>query len=375
MGLAVAPIIALGFSRFAYALLLPPMREALGWNYTRAGGMNTANASGYIVGALSAAWWARRFGIRQAFVVSLAISALVLLLTGTTDDYTVLVLLRAIGGVSTAVAFVVGSSLASRVKPALLPVYFAGVGIGIVLSGLAVPVALAQDRSWRGGWLLLGVLSLLALPPAWLAAKATPEHAHAGTAALSRREIARLGATFGGYFLFGAGYVSYMTFVIALLRARHLAAWVTVAFWLVLGVASVVSTLAWGPLLARVRGGRGLALVSAVALVGTIPVLVAPGAAAAFASAVIFGGSFMAGPTAVTALSRRSLAPHAWTAGIAGLTTAFAAGQSAGPMLSGLLSDGAGRLSTGLWLSPILLAGAALVTLLQPHHEYLPSNT
>jgi predicted MFS family arabinose efflux permease len=377
LGLALAPVVALGFSRFAYALLLPPMRETLGWSFTQAGGMNTANAVGYVVGALSAAWWARLLGIRQAFIGSLGVSALALVLTGTADDYTLLMVLRAVGGLSTAVAFVVGSSLASRVRSTLLPVYFAGVGIGIILSGLAVPAALARGgaAAWRDGWLLLGVASLVALIPAWLAAKAAPDHAHAGSAALSRGEFARLGATFGGYFLFGAGYVSYMTFVIALLRGQRLPGWVMVAFWLVLGIASTLSTLAWGPVLARLRGGRGLALVSAVALAGSLPVLVAPSAAAAFVSAVVFGGSFMAGPTAVTALCRRCLAPGSWTAGIAGLTTAFAAGQGVGPMISGLLSDGAGGLAAGLWSSPILLAGSALVTLLQPHHESHHAST
>ena len=41
-----APVVALGFTRFAYALLLPAMRHELSWNYAAAGGMNTANALG-----------------------------------------------------------------------------------------------------------------------------------------------------------------------------------------------------------------------------------------------------------------------------------------------------------------------------------------
>jgi len=60
LGLALAPVVALGFSRFAYALLLPPMRHDLDWSYTAAGGMNTANAIGYIAGSATAAWWATR---------------------------------------------------------------------------------------------------------------------------------------------------------------------------------------------------------------------------------------------------------------------------------------------------------------------------
>ena len=54
-GLAMAPAVAVGLARFAYALLLPPMRADLGWTYADAGTMNTANAAGYLAGALLAA--------------------------------------------------------------------------------------------------------------------------------------------------------------------------------------------------------------------------------------------------------------------------------------------------------------------------------
>jgi len=234
LGIALAPVIALGFSRFAYALLLPPMRDALGWSFTQAGGMNTANAIGYVIGAATGAWWTKQFSIRVAFIGSLIISSLALLITGTTTNYAVLMALRFVGGVATAVAFVVGSSLAARIRHHLLPVYFAGAGIGIVLSGIVVPVALAANGAvgWRIGWLVLG-----------LAARAVPEHEQGHAAGLSGAAFRKLAATFAAYILFGAGYVSYMTFVIALLRAQQLDAWVMVAFWLVLGMASAVASL------------------------------------------------------------------------------------------------------------------------------------
>jgi len=52
LGLAMGPAVALGLGRFAYALLLPAMRADLGWSYAVAGAMNTANAIGYLIGAL-----------------------------------------------------------------------------------------------------------------------------------------------------------------------------------------------------------------------------------------------------------------------------------------------------------------------------------
>ena len=65
MGLAMGPAVGLGLGRFAYALLLPAMRLDLGWNYAQAGAINTANAAGYLIGALIAAPLAARFGDKR----------------------------------------------------------------------------------------------------------------------------------------------------------------------------------------------------------------------------------------------------------------------------------------------------------------------
>src|SRR5215467_2065705 len=54
MLLAIAPAIGIGICRFAYALVLPDMRDSLGWSYSVAGIMNTINAAGYLAGALGA---------------------------------------------------------------------------------------------------------------------------------------------------------------------------------------------------------------------------------------------------------------------------------------------------------------------------------
>ena len=153
---------------------------------------------------------------------------------------------------------------------------------------------------------------------------------------------------------------------------------VPIAFWIVLGTASAAAIGPWGRHLARARGGNGQAMVYAVTLLGTLPILIHVGPATALVSAVVFGSAFMAGPTAVTAISRHVLRPSGWTAGIAIMTTAFALGQAIGPLVSGILSDGSGGLRAGLWVSPILLAAGAAVAWFQthhPHHSELPEPT
>ncbi|MGX1549321.1 YbfB/YjiJ family MFS transporter [Streptomyces adustus] len=375
LGLAAGPVVALGFTRFAYALLLPSMRSELNWTYAAAGGLNTANALGYIIGAGSAAWWSRRLGAGRSFVLGMIISALALLGSGLSSDFVALSALRFVGGLATAVTFVVGSALASRVhtggrqqrSAALVGVYMAGVGIGVVVSGIVVPSALTAwgASGWHAGWLLMGLLALLAAGPAAWAAKAVPP-APPVSGTQGKSGLSAMAPSFIWYVLFGAGYVSYMTFVIALLHEQGMSTWSTAGFFIVLGAASALATLlVWGRIIGRLRGGMAPALVSAVVLVGVLPVLLFDGLTAAMVSAVVFGAGFMAGPTSITVLARRMLPQHAWTSGIAWLTVAFSVGQAVGPLISGILSDSEGGIAKGLWLSVILLAVSAVVALAQ----------
>jgi len=383
-GLALGPAVVLGLARFAYALLLPSMRAELHWSLTTAGAMNSANALGYLAGALATAGLARRYGARRTFLVGLGVTVASLLLTAATGDTVVLLGLRTVAGASGAVAFIAGAGLvaevaaggAARRTAMLLGIYFAGGGAGIVISGLSVPAVLAvmpSSTGWRWGWVLLGALGAAALVPAWLAARASrepptpPQH--------DRRWPARnFAALLGSYALFGAGYIAYMTFIVDFLHDGGARTGEITAFWAVLGAASILGAFAWVRPIARLRGGRGASMVLTVVAAGAILPLVSRSAPVAMVSAALFGGSFLAVVTSVTAVARQSLRPHHWTPAIAALTVAFAAGQSVGPVLTGVLSEGSAGLRIGLGVSTGLLVAAALIALGQRHLEDRPGT-
>jgi predicted MFS family arabinose efflux permease len=374
LGLSTGAAVALGFSRFAYGLLLPPMRAELGWTYAEAGALNTANGAGYIIGALVAAWTAKRWGTASAFLGGFLISVLVLLLTAATTSFAILCILRTVGGLSTALTFILGAGLAAAICPAqnprrrggLVGLYVAGVSIGLVLAGVAIPIILqGGPQHWPGGWIVLGLLGVAGLPFAWRAASHVPSPIAGSTATLKLGEVRQLAPTFIGYALFGAGYVGYMTFIIALLQRQGGSSQQMIWFWLVLGLVSGISTLLWGRILGSFRNGRGPALVFAMAALGAAPVLIFPGPTANFLSALVFGGSFLAGPTAIAIVAQRQLPASSWTAAISLLTVGFACGQTASPILAGAISDATGSIAAGFWLSPTLLALAACVNLLQ----------
>lgn len=114
ISLALGSAIALGLARFSYGLLLPIMREDLDWSYLVAGTMNTANALGYFIGALSSPFMMRRMSVHQFFIVSAIITGIFLFLSGCTDQTIWLFIYRVMAGIASAWIFVAGGVLISQ---------------------------------------------------------------------------------------------------------------------------------------------------------------------------------------------------------------------------------------------------------------------
>jgi predicted MFS family arabinose efflux permease len=382
-------VVALGFARFAYALLVPPMRADLGWSYADVGALNAANAAGYVAGAVAAAAVGARFGTRRTFLVGLVVTALALLATGGTADFAVLLGLRALAGFSGALSFVLGAGLAAQAsigttrqrQAFLIAVYFGGGGTGMVASSLAVPLVLALGGGWRGGWLALGACACLCLPFAARAVRvigAVP--AAARTTAPAGVDSVRLLPTFVAYVLFGAGYIAYMTFIVAFLRGEAADDATIASFWCALGLCSLAGSFFWGRLFAGLPGGWPMTTVLLVNAAGAVLPLLAASIATTLLSAMLFGATVMAVPSAAAAFVRKTLPEAAWTAVLGRLTVVFGLGQCIGPLLSGALSDASSAgTRTGLLASAGILLVAALAAAFQaeprPHAPPLSGRT
>jgi predicted MFS family arabinose efflux permease len=372
--LALGAAVSLGLARFSYALMLPPMRADLGWSYTVAGAMNTVNALGYLLGALALPRVIARWGAGTALVGGSLAAAALLMLHGLVATDAALYLLRLALGAASAATFVSGGLLAARLASGtsraglVLGLYYGGTGLGIVACALGLPPLLARNGAlaWQPGWWLLGALALAATPVMAAGARAVPAVA-AGSAARQKASLVPLGWALAGYFMFGVGYIAYMTFIVTLLREQQLSTPAIAAFYALLGVGVMGSSFLWAGLLQRARGGGALALLNALLAIATVLPVWLPQAQAAFASGALFGAVFLSVVASTTALVRHNLPSAAWPAGISAFTVVFAAGQIVGPALVGWLADTAGGLRGGLALSAAALAlGAALAARQKP---------
>lgn len=379
LALSLGAAVSLGVTRFAYGLLLPPMRADLQWSYTLAGAMNTANALGYFLGALLTPWLLRRLDGAGVLLLGTWLASLFMGLTGFFTDAAPLLLQRLLAGMASAMLFIAGGLLAARLgaqmpsrNGLLLGVYYGGTGLGIVLSALLVPplldAAAQVPHGWAWAWWVLALAcalasALLAWPARVLRQLQAPVASAADAAAVFRwRDFA---PGLAGYAMFGVGYIGYMTFVVALLREQGVAAGRITVFYALLGAAVVASSRIWAGLLDRYRGGQPQALLNGLlglaifipVVTGYFPMLMVSG--------LMFGGIFLSVVASTTALVRHNLPPSQWAAGISAFTIVFALGQIVGPSVVGWIADGPGGLTRGLAFSAGALWLGALIALRQ----------
>jgi len=370
--LSLGPAVANSFARFAYALLLPAMRDELALSYAQAGALNTANALGYLAGAFMTVRFVTRFGNRRLFCAGMAVTTLAIIGCGLTGDFIAQLALRAVSGVAGAMVFICGAVLASNLFPerpdlssTATAVYFGGAGAGILLCGAGVPALLAAwgDTAWRIGWLAIGAVSLVFAALAIQAARGI--HEPLQPAASDAWPIGAFRPALASYLLFGVGYIAYMTFVVAWMVSHGGSALEVALTWSVLGLATMTAPIVWRVPRSRWRPASVLAATGVVLSVGAGIPLYGTSLAAMILSAFCFGSAMFSVPTAITEIVKASLPRRSWAPAVAFFTFVFSIGQAIGPLFTGWLADVSHSLRAGLAASVALLLAASIVATFQ----------
>jgi MFS family permease len=269
-GLALGVTVTNGFARFAYGLLLPAMKSEMGWTYAQAGWLNTANALGYIGGALLTMLLIRRVPPTRLFAFGVVTTTLALLATGLNPALGWQTGWRIAAGVLGAMSFSTAGTLAAglfqgdtrRNALAIAILFGTGGGLGIVLAGAVLPLML-QARgaaSWPLGWVLIGGASLCCVPLSlWAALQLrTPAQGSQATDH-TPLPLRRMLPEMAGYAGFGLGYIVYLTFLSAWMTEQRASAGFIALVWVVLGTSICLSPFVWRRVLARHASGLPLA--------------------------------------------------------------------------------------------------------------------
>lgn len=331
----------MGIGRFAFTPLMPLMQRDGLLDVTTGTAWAAANYLGYLIGALTASFFGRHpwSGLRIGLVG-------VVLTTGgmawaNASSPWAGGLLRGSAGVFSAWVLVCASAwclplLARTGSAAKAGWVYTGVGIGIAATG--VLVWLGGQQSVPALWMALGLLA--ALSSAYVLLGPSPDVATrnkpGATLAPPETLASGRGCEHVGlvlcYGAFGFGYIIPATYLPTMARQLVSNPLVFGLTWPIFGTAAAISVVLVSRLLAEWPRRTVWAGAQGIMAVGTLLPLLHQNLWVLAASAVLVGGTFMVATMAGLQLGREKM-PANPTPLLAQMTSGFAAGQIAGPLL------------------------------------------
>ncbi|HEY6821508.1 MAG TPA: YbfB/YjiJ family MFS transporter [Burkholderiales bacterium] len=359
-GLA-ALAVAMGIGRFAFTPILPMMQEDRGISVSEGGWLASANYLGYLLGALAAAH--PKLRAHQAIRAGLALISIATLAMAFETHFLGWMLLRFVPGFGSAWVLVYVSvwgleRLAQAGRPGLGGAVFAGVGAGIAGAGVVCLVFSKAHAGSASAWLALGLSAALVsvlLWPVFGPVKPAPALAAPGKSPLRIPEFWRYVFVHGA---FGLGYIIPATFLPVMAKAvMSDPAWFGWA-WPAFGTAAMISTLGAAKLQELIGTRNVWALGNVVMATGSLLPLALPGLTGILLAAICVGGTFMVLTMIGMQEARRAAGDRARLL-MAAMTSAFAAGQIAGPLLVAALAPRQGGFSLALATAALPLLAAA----------------
>ncbi|MBF0193425.1 MAG: YbfB/YjiJ family MFS transporter [Magnetococcales bacterium] len=363
----VINLVSMGIARFAYTPFLPAMLLD-GLSLDAAGMIASVNYVGYLSGAILsimivnvvAQKWLLRFGMLLCLITSF--------LMAYSESVIIWAVVRFFAGVGSALGMVVGSAFVLKIlqkhnEAKKTPIQFAGVGLGIAISGV-VSMLLVSDGDWRLGWISLGVFSLIVTPLAmWIVEhnsdyKIPVEHKIINS---DNKIPPFVWFLFAAYFCEGIGYVVSGTFLPTIINEIAGLKGAGDSIWIVVGLAAAPSCIFWAMVANKLGSAEAIMLALLVQTVGVIIPVFSDSAFLNLVGAFLYGGTFL-GIVSMT-LSFGGRLGDVNPARIIGiLTIAFGAGQVIGPLYATALTQWQGSYDAALILTcAIILLGWSIL--------------
>jgi len=346
----------LGFGRFAYPMLLPSMRESLGFNYIEMGLLSGAIMLGYLLFSLIGGVLATRFGPKRIVIGSLLCGAISMFSIGRLSGFFPLLFFAFAMGAGGAGTHISMTTLPmtwfeERRLGRALGILTGGIGVGIIITGLLLPFLLSSlgKEAWRQCWSVLALITfavgitgsilLREKPSRTTALSSSPPEEGGGMPSRARKDGLTLKTIFIIYFIFGFAYNIYATYYVAFMVGDvGLSEKAAGNIWALFGWMCMGSGLIWGFLSDRL-GRRGALLWNNgfISLSVLLPLLFYQPFFLGF-SAFLFGSTFLGTVTVIAASIGDRVGEK--RASVYGLVTLIhGIGQLLGTTLGGYLKD------------------------------------
>lgn len=379
-----------GLARFTFGMLLPSMRDALGMSYDQMGFLGTVNFAGYLAAVGLTPLLLRRFTPRSLITSGLMLIAACMFAISVSHAYgSILTLYMLVG---------IGSGLANIPLMVLVSYWFRrdrrglaagfiviGSGFAIIFSGFLIPYLNARfgAQGWRAGWFTIALIVLAIAVIAATLIRNSPEekglepHGTPGKVDYDPSEtkgrfsiiqiLAHLGAL---YFVFGATYVIYGTFIVTTMVEEYGFAEASAGrFWSWIGFFSLFSGVVFGILSDRIGRKGGLMAVFAVQTVAYLLAGSSLAAKVVYISGALYGVAAFAIPAIMAAAIGDYLGKARAAAGFSMITFCFALGQTVGPAVAGMAAN-----TTGTFAGSYLASGGLTIVAAMLSY-FLPSPT
>lgn len=375
-------ILTLGIARFAYTPLLPIMQSQTGLGDATGGWLATFNYIGYMCGALIAASISNlqikdtlyRIGLLLALVTTAGMAF--------SENMWLWGIMRFLAGLSSAAGLLIGSGLIlnwlirhnHRME---LGIHFSGLGLGIVLSAIAVDL-MATHLSWDQQWLALTAIGIMLFIPAWGWLPRPDNNPFTTSGVKMEDRPPQRGwiiLLFSSYFCAGFGYVISATFLVVIVEAEPDLQGYGELAWLVVGMAAAPACFIWDRIARKTGELKALALAFALQIVGIIlPTLFDANLSLVLFSAALYGGTFI-GIVSLMLTMMGKFYPTKPAKPMGKLTLSYGVAQIAAPALAGNLAEISGTYNGSLYLASVIMGIGLILVLILAARESADPRT
>ncbi|MBL4783661.1 MAG: YbfB/YjiJ family MFS transporter [Porticoccaceae bacterium] len=363
-------ILTMGIARFSYTPMIPIMFEQAGLTKVLAGWLATINYMGYMSGALTATLVSSLVVKDRIYRLGLVLAIITTFMMGLSDNPWVWGVSRFVAGFSAAAGLLVGSGLMlnwliRNNQRSEMGVHFSGVGLGIAF--VAILIWGSSQLDWSQQWLLMGLVGMVLIIPAWRWLPSPDMSGVTTTGELlkdrppSKRFLHLMMLV---YFCGGFGFVISATYIVAIIESQPSMQGQGEMAFLILGLCAAPASIIWDLVSRKVGILNALLLTYLIHAVGIVLPAIQASLLFALLSACLYGFTFIGIVSIVLTMAGRFY-PTKPAKLMGTLTMSYGVPQIIAPTIAGYLAVSTGNYYGALYMASgfVLLGFVAILAI------------